>query len=841
MQQYSLNRILTGVRSTASPHQASFLTDAQLLERCLGGPDEAAYEALVRRHGPMVFAVCRRILANHQDAEDAFQATFLVLVQKVSSIRPASKLGNWLYGVAYRAALKVKSAAARRGKWEKQVTNLPEPAMIETGLWLDVLPLLDQELARLPEKYRLPLVLCELEGKTRSVAAQELGWPEGTVAGRLAVGRTLLARRLARLGVPVSGGVLASLMNQNAMAAVVPQKLVHATLLTYATWLATGSAPAAVAVICKGVLQAMFFRKLKSLAFVTAFVAVVTLGGGLWAMGSLGNHSPAEPMVETGGTKAPSTKQHRQEVADPRTVQAADDLAKLQGTWRKIKLETEGRPNARMPAVDLLYIFKGDKLTIKTNHDAAGRTGTIKVIPHERAIVARFTYNGEQTTEEYLYELKGGFLRLAHDYQGRPKELRTAIGSTTGIFTFEREGPPPALTLTPGPVIDCTITLPDGHGGHAMYGRQVKLVGFSPDGGALFTHTERDCRIWAAATGKPITPRIQPGFGPGTAAFRSDGKALLLAAYGCMQQYDTVTGKPSHDLANPKVFPGLPRSKDGTYGHATAAAFCPVGSLLVTGDHSSKGATVFQSVRGHSLSECPPGPRGHVRLVALAARLSDARDQEFVAAATFDPGNAKGEVRLWWAVNGEPIATLPHDSEVYALAFSPDGRRLLTVSGRVKTGGKRDEGTIHIWDTGTGKQVGGPWENLGWLEQVSFRPDGKEVLALVRGKGFPWVARRAVTWDVASGKLRHEFGQPEPGSVRAAVWSPDSKRVFTAMATSAAKGPRGLLKAWDATTGRSLCDPVEHPEVVEGLAVAPDGRTLATACWDGKVRLWTVR
>src|SRR5262245_22494855 len=146
MQQHSINSMLTRMRSTVLQSEAGALTDEQLLQRCLAGRDEAALEALVRRHGPMVFAVCRRVLANLHDAEDAFQATFLVFVRKVSSIRPPSKVGNWLYGVAYRAALKAKTAAARRGEREKQVSNLPEPATIEKSLWTDLLPLLDQEL-----------------------------------------------------------------------------------------------------------------------------------------------------------------------------------------------------------------------------------------------------------------------------------------------------------------------------------------------------------------------------------------------------------------------------------------------------------------------------------------------------------------------------------------------------------------------------------------------------------------------------------------------------------------------------------------------------------------------
>ena len=152
--------------------------------------DEAAFEALVRRHGPMVLGVCRRVLRNHHDAEDAFQATFLVLVRKAASIVPREMVANWLYGVAYRTALKARSMIARQRVRERQVTEMPEPEAAEPDdCWRDLQPLLDQELSRLPDKYRVPIVLCDLEGKTGKEAARQLGWPEGTVASRLARGR----------------------------------------------------------------------------------------------------------------------------------------------------------------------------------------------------------------------------------------------------------------------------------------------------------------------------------------------------------------------------------------------------------------------------------------------------------------------------------------------------------------------------------------------------------------------------------------------------------------------------------------------------------------------------
>src|SRR5262249_51822197 len=156
------------------------------------------------------------------DAEDAFQATFLVLVRKASSIASPELLANWLYGVAHQTALKARATTAKRRSRERQVMEMPQPAGTEKDLWKDLQPLLDQELSRLPDKYRVAIVLCELEEKTRKEAARQLGVPEGTLAAQLARGRVMLAKRLARHGLSVSAGSLAAVLAENAVSASAP-------------------------------------------------------------------------------------------------------------------------------------------------------------------------------------------------------------------------------------------------------------------------------------------------------------------------------------------------------------------------------------------------------------------------------------------------------------------------------------------------------------------------------------------------------------------------------------------------------------------------------------------
>ncbi len=243
------------------------LTDARLLAGYVEGGDAAAFEALVRRHGPMVYGVCRRVLAGHQDAEDAFQATFLVLARKAAAVAPRELLPNWLHGVAHTTALQARRAAARRRAHERRYARQPAPDAAEPP-GDDLRPLLDRELGRLPERYRVAVVLCDLEGKTRTEAARQLGWPEGTVAGTLARARTLLAARLTRRGVTLAGVPLAALLPPDAVVAAA----VTASM--------SGPAAGPVAALTHGVLHAMLLTNLKVAFVAVAAVAVAVAAGG---------------------------------------------------------------------------------------------------------------------------------------------------------------------------------------------------------------------------------------------------------------------------------------------------------------------------------------------------------------------------------------------------------------------------------------------------------------------------------------------------------------------------------------------------------------------------------
>src|SRR5262249_5190771 len=263
-----LNEVVEHLRRVVNPHDGSGLSDGQLLQNYLSRREEAALAILVRRHGPMIWGVCRRILHHSHDAEDAFQATFLVFVRKAASIASKELVGNWLYGVAYQTAMKARAMAGKRRQRERQVIEMPEAESVSHDLWRDLQPLLDRELSNLPEKYRIPVVLCDLQGKSRKEAAKQIGCPEGTVAGRLARARAMLAKRLARHGLTVTGAVLAAALTEETASAKVPLSVASGTIKA-ASIFAAGPAAAGGAIsarsvaLAERVLKTMLLTKLK--------------------------------------------------------------------------------------------------------------------------------------------------------------------------------------------------------------------------------------------------------------------------------------------------------------------------------------------------------------------------------------------------------------------------------------------------------------------------------------------------------------------------------------------------------------------------------------------------
>jgi RNA polymerase sigma factor (sigma-70 family) len=363
-------------------------SDGQLLECFLTRREEAAFAALVRRHGPMVLGVCRRVLRHEQDAEDAFQATFLVLARKAGSLARGDLLGNWLYGVAYRTALKARTAAARRRSRETPLIDLPRAEDADGGDWRELVPLLDCELNRLPDRYRSPVVLCELEGKSRKEAARLLGLAEGTLSSRLARARTLLARRLARyrpalLGplACASGLYAAALARAAGSCPAVSAALVLSTVRA-ALHPCTVAAP--VLALLEGVLRAMMFTKYKIAVAVVLAVVLAGLGAGTFGQRALADKPPPAP-----GKEDKADKKDKPELGP--TVQAT------------VKAVDEGKHTITVG------VFEGGKKGVEKTFDLAK---DVKVLLYDEGLAKGEHKEGKLAD---VVEGNGAHLQLAAD------------------------------------------------------------------------------------------------------------------------------------------------------------------------------------------------------------------------------------------------------------------------------------------------------------------------------------------------------------------------------------------------------------------------------------------
>lgn len=295
------------------------VTDRELLARFLAEREEQAFALLLRRHGPMVLGVCRRALRDPHDAEDAFQATFLVLVKKARSLTEPDRVGPWLYGVACRTARKAQALADARRSRLQPIEDLEagQISMVDA----DVLEWLDHELEALPQKYREPIVLCYLQGDSKRQAATKLGCPEGTVSARLARARKLLRDRLIRRGVVFSAAALSSVLSAETLRAQVPAVLartmtVSATAALNASLASVATVPLSVQTLAKGVMKMMWLSKLKA----AAAGIIVVVASGLLATGFAHRALASRPAVAS--------------VASiPQTPQSIDPFAERDFTW----------------------------------------------------------------------------------------------------------------------------------------------------------------------------------------------------------------------------------------------------------------------------------------------------------------------------------------------------------------------------------------------------------------------------------------------------------------------------------------------------------------------------
>jgi RNA polymerase sigma factor (sigma-70 family) len=360
---------------------------------------------LVHRHAPMVWGVCRRVLRDPHDAEDAFQATFLVLVRRAAAIAEPDLVGNWLYGVAHQTARKARSTRARRWARETTGTDLPDTPAAAPAPADDLRAVLDRELSRLPAKYRAAVVLCDLEGRTRAEAARQLGVPPGTVAARVARGRARLAARLARRGVTVPAAALAAVLTRDAAGA--PAVLVR-------------ELPARVVALADRTTRGLAWAGLKK-------VSAAALGLGVLAVGiavfpSAAGTDPPEP------TGRP---------ADAPAAVAVADRDRLQGTWRVTASEVDGIKDFDRGRGHDRLVFAGDRVTYWS--PKGPQAGRFRLDPTQAPAEIDIEFDGGSVVRG-RYDLDGTRLRFVWTKGGRrPAGFDTAAGEwLTFLYTYEK-------------------------------------------------------------------------------------------------------------------------------------------------------------------------------------------------------------------------------------------------------------------------------------------------------------------------------------------------------------------------------------------------------------------
>ncbi len=810
-------------------------TDRQLLERFAARRDEQAFALLVRRHGPMVMGLCRRALRHPQDVEDAFQATFLVLARKAAAVRWGESVGGWLCAVAQRVAAKARCAAARRLAGEKEAAmKSGAPAGAEV-VGDELHGAVYEEVGRLPEKYRLPVVVCCLEGRSHAEAAHLLGWPLGTVKGRLARARSLLQSRLARRGLAPGAIALAG----GSATASVPPSLAEATARAARLFVTTPSAvSASAASLARVVLRAMPAGR-------AAWGAVLALMTGLLAGGvalsarisRYADDAPGSPRAAPQAGEAPT----RIEVADgPLPPQAVMRLGAVRPFRPGSRVEGAAfSPDSRVLA---LACQRGLGLW-----DAATGKELRRLKEGWGADGVAFSVDGKTlVSHSHTGE-------LVQFWTSTGKELRTF---RIGVWVRCAALSPDGKALVVG-CEDGTVRFWDVAAGKERLKRKghkdpVASVAFSPDGATLASGSfDSTVRLWDVASGRELRRMDTPAL-PGARGwvarvlFSPDGRAVVCShGDGIIRVWDAGSGKELRQLR----------------GHGEMVvdlAFAPGGKVLFSGSHD-RTIRVWDFAAGRelrrftgwgqqsgvlSLALSPDGKSlaswGGIHTVRLwdadtgRERLHGKGHQDEVVKVRFTPGG-KGlvswgrdrTVRSWDLATGAERAADAGSNWVHyddGVALSPDGKLLAVGS----------QEALQLWETATGKRMHRLAGNEEWVYALAFTPDGKTLATSGTGK-------TVRLWDVAGGKERRRWAVPE--EVRVLTFSPDG----TVLASG---GGTNAVRLWDANTGKELRrldghaegPPLLHHTDRPTLAVfTPDGRHLLTGRRDDPLlRLWEV-
>ncbi len=813
-----LDTVLRQLRLRSDPRAAG-ASDAELLTRFAARRDEDAFAALLARHGPMVLGVGRRVLGRDHDAEDVFQAAFLLLARKAGSVRKPESVACWLHGVARRLAVKLKAQVARRQAREKQAADMRRTAAGAPAAWQELQAVLDDALRQVPGKYRSALVLCYLEGKTQEEAARQLGCRVGTVKSWLARGRKLLQDRLARRGVALSAGALATALAASSAPAAVPAALLAPTFRA-ALRVAAGAAAAEVvsphvAALVQNGLKFLLTARLRALALLGFALVLLGSGAGVLAYRAATPGPPDEREARgpENGTQEGAPRPAPRAPRPPDDVPPPGALARLGATTfrhadlvERVAFSPDGKALATWSG-RTFWLWETDTGRLARRvplHQADLRC--LAFFPDGRSLAV--LDSGEDRLHLWDFasreEPPAGIARrcpawptcCAVSADGKVLALGGARpGEETGTIRVYRVEAGEELRRLEEV---CRFPCPPGTG---------RWLVLSPDGGRLLSAGAAPQRaaeggpvpgradeavLWDVAAGKELyrlpVPAAPLYASPVPAVFSPDGRTLALAARDrTIRLWDVAAGREHLRLATQP-------------GAVVCLAFSPDGKTLASGG---------------------PGPAIRFWDASDGRPVGEAKSKAgTVTSLTFSPdgralaSSALNRVCLWDVASGaEAFAEVGHESVVVALALADDGRTAATADGN---------GVLRLWEAETGRELRRLAADAGRSCALAFPPGGRTV-AWANGAAFR-------LWDVATGEelQRRNLG-PGAGPARAWAFSPDGRVL-------AAAGPNQALRLWDVAAGRALAEIPAGPAAVSALAFSPDGRVLATAAGRTELR-----
>jgi RNA polymerase sigma factor (sigma-70 family) len=792
-------------------------SDRDLLEHFLHHQDEAAFEEILSRHGPMVLDVCRSLVPNQADAEDVFQATFLVLVRRAGSLRATGSLGGFLHGVACRTAMQARARFAVRRKHESRAPASPVAAP-EATAWNEISQLLHEELARLSERHRLPLVLCYLQGHTQDQAADLLGLSKGTLKRRLEVGRARLRQRLLRRGVGPAAVLLAASWPAavSAVPAAVARMTLHAAM-SFATHEQAANLSAGVFALVQASTRLPVLTPVKLLLAATLLLSLAAAGLSFARKGAA-PRAEAPSALALAEDKPPSREDRYGDPLPERVVaRLGTQRFRSDGWVGHVVVAPGGKQLLGMgqQAVILwdaatgkeVRRFQGPAWRQANNAGYGVRIESFTLSPDGKTLAAGTTDGSKLPCPILLFDLASGKkIGECAGHKGKgwssnhtlafvtPTLLASAGADDIALLhdvTRREEVRNSPFKLETTGLRSIRTLIPESNGKY--------LFGTGSAGESL-------CWVrWEVATGKIVQREKDLRGNFITAALSPDGRSLAVSLgvgevekEGGYNEVRIYAAPKWHKVRQWKTH-------TGRFPQRNSIAFATDGKSIATGGADQRARR--WDLEGKEIGE-PITPYRYANNVGF-----------------FDPDTlmtfgSQQTVRFWNTKTGKPQrAFLGAESHLTAVAYSPDGRYVVA-------GGGGGDSTARVWEIGTGKQVAHLRSEMADVTCLQFSPDGKQIAS---ADSFG-VAR---LWDWSAGRQIHALrDRATSGWLKCVAYSPSGKQL-------AAGDEAGVIRVWNTADGKLTHTlPAQQAVGVAALVFSPDGRKLFSGRWDHTIRCW---